>query len=202
MHSCTSVAPGRGNTRLRGAQDKPRHDFVYTCADLSRPCSIAVSPWILMFGLSRVEGSSCRGAAWLLVEPMFTKQGRVNAAQASRKSWRGLCRIRSRSPPATPPASDPPAGSAPCRSVDHPVPAGRNAKPAGLTPERTVLFRFGGGTGRWVVWSLSDRHRRRAGVLILVFPCFMGQNILTPPSEISDPWGSGGSDTPSWVSGA
>jgi transposase-like protein len=25
---------------------KPRHDFVYISADLSRPCRIAVSPWI------------------------------------------------------------------------------------------------------------------------------------------------------------
>jgi hypothetical protein len=64
-----------------------------------------------------------------------------------------------------------------------------------------MLFGFGGGTGRWVVWSLSDRNRWRASVLILVFPCFMGQNFLTPPSEISDPWGSGGSDTPRVVGG-
>jgi hypothetical protein len=46
-------------------------------------------------------------------------------------------------PIATPLASGAPAWSAPGRSVDHPVRAGRDCNPAGLTPEGTVLFRFG-----------------------------------------------------------
>ena len=29
-----------------GIKHKPRHDFVYISADLSRPCRIAVSLWI------------------------------------------------------------------------------------------------------------------------------------------------------------
>jgi hypothetical protein len=40
----------------RGPLVKPRHEFVYISAELRRPCRIAVSPWISMFALSRVEG--------------------------------------------------------------------------------------------------------------------------------------------------
>ena len=36
---------------------------------------MAVSPWISTRGLPRVEGSSCRNAAWWLVELMCTPQG-------------------------------------------------------------------------------------------------------------------------------
>jgi hypothetical protein len=35
---------------------KPRHDFVYTSADVSRPCWSVVSPCISTLGLSRAEG--------------------------------------------------------------------------------------------------------------------------------------------------
>ena len=37
-----------------------------------------------------------------------------------------------------------------------------------------------GGTRRWVVWFPSDHTRRRAGVVIMGFPGFLGQRILTP----------------------
>jgi len=41
---------------VSGLPHKPRHDFVYTSADVSRPCWSAVSPCISTLGLSRAEG--------------------------------------------------------------------------------------------------------------------------------------------------
>jgi hypothetical protein len=65
-----------------------------------------------------------------------------------------------------------------------------------------MLFGFGGGTGRWVVWSLSDRNRWRVSVLILVFPCFMGQNFLTPHQRSLTPGGQADLTPPVWWAAA
>jgi putative transposase len=58
---------------------KPRHNFVYASADLSRPYRYR-NPANLHMWTSLVEASSCRCVAWLLVKLASNKQGRVNSA--------------------------------------------------------------------------------------------------------------------------
>jgi hypothetical protein len=51
-----AIADMAGMSSVSPRARKPRHDFVYISAELSRLCRIGVSPWISMFGLSRAEG--------------------------------------------------------------------------------------------------------------------------------------------------
>src|SRR5437899_2534477 len=74
-----------GKAEFRGRWRKPT--FVYTIVRMYADRVRSPSVRGYEYSASHALGvSSCRDAAWLLVELMCTKQGRVNFAQASRKS--------------------------------------------------------------------------------------------------------------------
>ena len=65
---------------LLGLLSKPRHQFVYTSADSSRPCRSDISLEISMQRFAHVQSVFCLYTAYLLVERRFLRYSRLHSA--------------------------------------------------------------------------------------------------------------------------
>ena len=78
--SALRAALAEAQCQVLTLQDSPRHQFIYTSADASRPCRNGGSLVISTRRFARVQRVFCFYPAYLLGELRFLRHGRLHSA--------------------------------------------------------------------------------------------------------------------------